>query len=288
MSLVFSRGEQLGPQALYINVVIPGSKGDRPAPAAVNSVEYTIYSGKSPNLSTYSDFNLPAKLIADRSGSYYAPYTVPVDAPFGPYTLTWRILLADGDVHIVEQLFYIEDVVAMRSEGDAATIVLDDVTISARVMRLIKHLRIALRDNNPDRNYHAVPPRSAKEVQSYSNRVGFIWTDEELYSYLSLAVQDLNSNNPKTGRTYMLIDFPDYWLAVIVDIACVRALTALGINWIQDEFGYSISGLSLDLNKSDKLNTMKTSIENGLKDRKDVATAVRPRGRAIGPCRWNI
>ncbi len=287
MSLTFARNEALGPFSMFINVVVPGNLGDR-AVTPVASVQFTVYQGKSPNLTPYSDFNLDAKHVADRAGAFYAPYTIPPDAPFGPYTLMWRITLANGDVHLVEQLYYVEDVQAFQSEGPSAIVVLDGVTINARIMKLLKHVRMALRDNNPDRNYHALPPRSSREVQSFTNRVGFIWTDEELYSYVTLALADLNSNNPKTYANFSLLDFPDMWLGVLVDCACVRSLQSLAINWIQDEFGYSISGLSLDLNKGDKFNSLKSSIESGLKDRKDAATAVRPRARGVSPARWNI
>lgn len=288
MSLTFSRNEQLGPQSLFITVVVPTGLSDRPDAAAISQVTYTLYSGAAPQLVTYSDFNLVAIAVPDRPGTYYAPYTVPFDAPFGAYTLTWKIALVNGDVHFVDQLLYIEDIKAFESEGASAIVVLDGIKVTQRVMKLIKSLRVSLRDNQPDRNYHALPPRSSREVQSYSNRVGFIWTDEELLTYLLLALQDLNSNNPKTSRTFQLIDFPDYWLGVLVDIACVRAIQALAINWVQDEFGYSISGLSLDLNKADKFNALRSAIEGTLKDKKDNATAIRPLARGTSPARWNI
>jgi hypothetical protein len=288
MSLTFARNEQLGAQSLFITVVVPNGLSDRPDPSAVLSVTYTVYKGVPPSLSTFSEYNLAALQVPDRPGTYYAPYTVPIDASFGPYTLTWKISLVNSDIHFVDQLFYIEDIQAFQSEGASAIVVLDGIKITQRVMKLIKALRVSLRDNQPDRNYHALPPRSSREVQSYSNRVGFIWTDEELLTYLLLALQDLNSNNPKTSRTFQLSDFPDYWLGVLVDIACIRAIQALAINWVQDEFGYSISGLSLDLNKADKFNALRSAIEGSLKEKKDNATAIRPLSRGTSPARWNI
>ena len=289
MSLTFSRNDTLGPQSLYINVVVPGGLSDRPNSAAVQTVQFTIYKGHAPNLTTYSDYNIDALPSPDREGAYYAPYTVPVDAPFGPYTLTWKITLVTNEIHLVDQAFYIEDVQSLQSEAPSAVAILDGTTVSSRILKLIKHVRMALRDNNPDRNYHALPPRSSREIQGYSNRVGFIWTDEELLSYLKLALSDLNGNNPKTSRMFSLGDFPDYWLSVLVDIACVRALQAITTNWIQDEFGYNISGLSLDLNKADKFSALRSAIESGgLKERKDTATAIRPIARGIAPARWNI
>lgn len=273
--------------SLYINVVTPKSKGDE-VPCDTESVTFTIYKGKSPSLTTFSEFNVPAVQNKANPMSWYADYTIPFDAPYGPYTITWQVNLTSGDSHFVEDLFYVEDTKALTSDGPSATIVLDGVQINARIMQLLKHIRIALRDNNPDRNYRAMPPKSSRELQGYSNRIGFVWTDEEIYSYLQLAVQDLNSWNPKTSRVFTLYDFPAPWLGVVVDMASVRALQALTTNWVQDEFGYSISGLSLDLNKSDKFNALRTSIESGLELRKTNATAIRPMGRAITPARWNI
>lgn len=288
MSLTFGRNELFGPQSMFITVVVPSGNRDRVDTSAVQSVTYTIYVGKSPDLKSFSEFNLLAEATPDRAGCYYAPYTVPVDAPFGPYTLIWKINLVNGDTHFVEQLFYVEDLQGLQSEGSSAAYILDGVTVTSRTMKLIKFVRIALRDNNPDRNYHAVPPRSSREVQGYSNRVGFIWTDEELLTYLQLSLADLNSNNPKSGRVFHIDNFPHMWLGVMVDIACVRALQSLSINWAQDEFGYSISGLSLDLNKADRFNGLRTSLESTLQARKDNATAIRPVSRGITPARWNI
>ena len=288
MSLTFSRNSQMGPQSMFITVVVPNGLADRPNSAAVKSVTYTVYQGTTPNLIAFSAFNLEAMLSPDRGGTYYAPYTTPIDAPFGPYTLTWKINLVNDETHFVDQLFYIEDVKAFQSEGASAIVVLDGVTVNARVMRLIKHLRVALRDNQPDRNYHAVPPRSSREVQAFSNRVGFIWTDEELLSYLQIALSELNSNNPKTSKTFQLTDFPDFWLGVIIDIASVRAVMAMALNWTADGFNYSISGLSLDLNKGEQYLSLKASLEGTLKDKKDAATACRPISRGTAPARFNI
>jgi hypothetical protein len=273
---------------MFINVVVPSTPDVTPA-ATVQNVTFTIYRGKSPSLTTFSDLNLPAESAPGLQGVWYAPYQVPMDAPLGAYTLVWQIVLNTGEVHQVEQLFYIEDVQALQSEGSSALYVLDGQSVDKTVMNLLKHLRIGLRDNNPDRNYHAVPPRSTKEVRGFSNRVGFIWTDEELMSYLSLALAELNSNNPKVNRVYQLQQMPSYWLAILIDIARVRAIEALATNWEQDGFGYNIAGLSLDLNKAEGFMSLKSSIDGGaLQAKKDLATAVRPRGRCVAAPRWNI
>ena len=289
MSLTFSRNEEFTQQTMYINVIVPGGLSDRPNASAVESVQFTIYRGSSPNLITFSEYNLPAKPSERRGGAFYAPYHIPIDAPFGPYTLTWKINLVNEEVHFVDQSFYIEDVATLSLEAPSSVAILNGLNVSGRVMKLIKYVRMMLRDNNPDRNYHALPPRSARELQGYSNRVGFIWTDEEIHSYLKMALSDLNSNNPKTSRLFALENFPEMWLGVLVDITCIRALQALTINWIQDEFGYNISGLSLDLNKADKFSSLRSALEGGgLKERKDNATAIRPIGRSVSPARWNI
>jgi len=54
-----------------------------------------------------------------------------------------------------------------------------------------------------------------------------------------------------------------------IDGAALLALEHMSLRWIQDEFGYSLNGISLDLSKSDKYDRMmqyfKDKVETDLK-----------------------
>jgi len=102
------------------------------------------------------------------------------------------------------------------------------------------------------------PPSKAKFIQGQTQVFGFIWEDEELLEYLYMAIDDFNTRPPVTG-----IDLPDLWgserrwKTAILLRACSFACFAISMNWIADEFSYSISGVSLDIDKSSKYQSMK-------------------------------
>jgi hypothetical protein len=52
---------------------------------------------------------------------------------------------------------------------------------------------------------------------------------------------------------------PDRWRTNVIMRAAAFACGAVTLNWIVDEFGYSLSGVSLDLEKSSKYESMKNN-----------------------------
>jgi hypothetical protein len=118
-------------------------------------------------------------------------------------------------------------------------------------------LRIMLRDNNPDRNYRFRPPSTEKFMQTRTQVFGYIWEDEELYECLLMAVDELNSSPPVTSVT--LDNIPDRWRTNILLRAAAFACDSVTANWIVDEYGYTISGVSLDLEKSSKYQALAES-----------------------------
>jgi hypothetical protein len=134
---------------------------------------------------------------------------------------------------------------------------------------LIRRLRISLRDNNPDRNYRFRPPNTEKFIQSQTEVFGYIWEDEELYYYLLETIYDFNSAPPATDVT--IDSLPDNWSAAIIVGAGARACRAIALNWIADEFQYSISGVSLDIDKSSKYMSMKENLEQSFDKLKEEA-----------------
>jgi hypothetical protein len=101
------------------------------------------------------------------------------------------------------------------------------------------------------------PPAKEKFMQTRTQVFGYIWEDEELYEYLLFAVDELNSSPPVTGVT--LDNLPDRWRSNILMRAAAAACGAVTLNWIADEFDYSISGVSLSIEKSSKYEAMKSN-----------------------------
>lgn len=101
------------------------------------------------------------------------------------------------------------------------------------------------------------PPSHEKFLQAQTQVFGYIWEDEELYEYLLMAVDIFNATPPVTGIT--LTTMPDRWRTVVMLRAAAFACAAVALNWIADEFTYSISGVSLDIEKSSKYESMKSN-----------------------------
>lgn len=190
------------------------------------------------------------------TGQYYVGASIPLDANVGDWLVRWTFKLSpvSATVQAVQAFNVVKDEMVLSVTGDA------------NIDLLIRRLRIMLRDNNPDRNYRFRPPSTEKFLQSQTHVFGYIWEDEELYEYLLFAVDLFNSFPPVTGVT--LTNMPDRWRSIILLSAASRACAAATLNWIADEYGYSISGVSLDLEKSSKYQAMK---ENFLREFEESA-----------------
>lgn len=182
-------------------------------------------------------------------GQYYVSATMPLDSNIGDWLVRWNFRETSGSptVQVVQEF----NIVAK----DVKT----DITSVSSEQLLISRLRIILRDNNPDRNYRFRPPASEKFIQAQAKVFGYVWEDYELYEYLLMAVDYFNTAPPVTGIS--LFQTPDRWRAVILMKAASLACGALALNWIVDEYDYSISGVSLNLDKSSKYQSMKESFE---------------------------
>ncbi len=182
-------------------------------------------------------------------GQYFVSTTMPLDSNIGDWVVRWNFRETIGAplVQVVQEF----NIVAK----DVKT----DITSEDAEQLLIRRLRIILRDNNPDRNYRFRPPASEKFIQAQAQVFGYVWEDYELYEYLLMAVDYFNTAPPVTGIS--LINTPERWRAVVLLKAASLACGAVALNWIVDEYSYSISGVSLDLEKSSKYQSMKDSFE---------------------------
>jgi len=237
MSVAFHRGQQLGHEDL--SIFLDNSAGH---PANAAEIHYALY-----DFTTGAEVLLgpPRRTPANHTvGCYYASVIIPLDALIGDYHIRWTFReVLGGPVHQVVQEFEVIDKAANLTS--VYTCCEED---------MIRRLRILLRDNNPDRNYHFRPPAHETTVQQFNQVFGYIWEDEELQEYLLRAMDMIAAAPPRTPFTncdQMVQCYPE-WRTLMLNGAMMHALLALMINWIADEFDYSIGGVSLTIEKSSK------------------------------------
>jgi hypothetical protein len=177
-------------------------------------------------------------------GEYYANIVIPLDANLGAYRIRWAFReTVNGPIQSAVQEFAILD--------RAVEIV---QPFSDTVVDFMRRLRVLLRDNKPDRNYHFRPPSHEETIRQYNRVFGFIWEDEELIDYLDAGLDMVIAAPPRTpfnGLDHLMQNRPE-WRTLVLTGAMIHALNALRINWVADEFDYSIGGVSLAIDKASK------------------------------------
>jgi len=237
MSVAFHRGQQLGHEDL--SIFLDNSAGH---PSNAAEIYYALY-----DFTTGAEVLLgpPRRTPANYTvGCYYASVIIPLDALIGDYHIRWTFReVIGGPVHQVVQEFEVID--------KATTLTSVYTCCEADMMR---RLRILLRDNNPDRNYHFRPPAHETTIQQFNQVFGYIWEDDELQEYLARGLDMIAAAPPRTpfrSCDQMVQCYPE-WRTLLLNGAMMHALLALIINWIADEFDYSIGGVSLTIEKSSK------------------------------------
>ena len=243
MSVTFRRGQELGRSGLSIFVK---SKDGRPKNAA--EIFYSIY-----DFTTGCEVLLPpANRIPTNSatGEYYANFIIPIDANIGEMRIRWymREYLNSPQAQVVQKFAIV----------DNATQIVSCPGITAIELDLVRGLRIMLRDANPARNYHFAPPAGEESVNQFTRVFGYIWEDYELLEFLRVSNDSINMFPPQTFYETLdqLIQQHRNWRSLLLIGAMVHAINAVSLNWILDEFGYSIGGISLDIEKSSKYQGM--------------------------------
>lgn len=198
-------------------------------------------------------------------GEYYAALMIPTGATIGTYRIRWqfRETVNSPLLEVVQEF-------AVVSE---ATIITSPYSTAEQDM--IDCLRVMLRDNNPDRNYHFRPPEHEADIGSYNRIFGYVWEDAELYQYLNRAVDWWDMFPPRTYVCTLdkLVAENPSWRTAIYYGAMMFALMALAINWVHEEFDYSIGGVSLSIEKSSKYESLKSNAEGQF----DKATEAKQR-----------
>jgi hypothetical protein len=178
---------------------------------------------------------------------------VPTTASVGSYRIRWSFRKSSSDI--------INYVVMPFSVIEKNAIV---STCTSSEQELIRSLRILLRDQNPDKFYHFRPPEHEGRINQYNRVFGQIWEDVELCEYLKRALDWWNMAPPETENLCnldKLVAYKPAWRMAIMIGAAYWAMFALSANWIADEFSYSIGGISLDIDKSSKYESLKSNVE---------------------------
>ena len=179
------------------------------------------------------------------TGMFYVNATLPLDANIGDWVVRWNF-----------RETAISPLVQVAQEFGLVKIeVVKDITGNVTGDLLLRRLRILLRDNAPDRNYRFRAPASEKFLQAQAQVFGYLWEDEELYEHILMAIDTFNTAPPVTGID--INNLPDRWRTTLLMRAAGSACGAMTMNQIADEFNYSISGVSLSIERSSKYESMK-------------------------------
>jgi len=221
MSLKLPLGKILGPDDL--SIALTDADGH---PTDVHSITYAIY-----DVSTGVEVPIgPTDRVPVRKevGFYYASIKIPENANLGTYRIRWTF--QETQTSPTNTVF--EDFTVADPE-----IFLADL-YSPIQADMIRRLRILLRDNNPDRNYHFRPPTSEGTINEFNRVFAYIWTDEELIEYMERGVDYVNLWPPETGYNTIdaMVSGKPAWRQMILMAAIAHATMALSLNWIADEF----------------------------------------------------
>lgn len=261
MSVAFSPGQEIGRGDL--DIFLTNSAGN---PANAAEIYYDIYYvDTTGGLPGQEVLIAPAQRtpVNPSVGEYYAALAVPPGASPGDYRIRWTFRELPGlPLQGVVQEFAVVDPTLAAPGGGLGGV--GGTGYSAQELQMIRSLRILLRDNNPDRNYKFRPPEQAGVVRQYNQIFGFIWEDYELVEYLVRALAWFNMFPPSTGIQTInnLVTQTPQWTTAILMQAIVHATMALSLNWIADEFDYSIGGISLSIEKSSKYESIKQNAES--------------------------
>lgn len=258
MPVSFFRGQQLGREDL--NIFLENSNNTPSNAAEITYALYDATTGMEVLLGS------PTRIPVNPSvGEYYASVIIPLDANIGSYRVRWTFRETVGGP--------IQQVVQEFDCIDKATILTTNFTDMES--DLIRRLRILLRDNKPDRNYHFRPPAHEETVQQFNKVFGFIWEDEELDEYLQRAMDQVTAAPPRTPFQNLdqFVQTRPEWRTLLLNGAMMHALFAVMLNWVADEFDYSIGGVSLTIEKSSKYESAYQAIKDNWTEQLERAKA---------------
>ena len=280
--IVLPVGKTLGPGDLTLMV-----RDENNLPATPVSLNYTIF--RLEEGGTQSLASEPMKVpLQQEQGLYYVAMTIPSSWAEGTYKIVWNLqqTASAPEVTVTEDF----SVLVLRPEAGSieapSVLMAKRLRTTEKVAEIIMQVRTLLSDTNPDRNYHFRPPTAGKVVAGYTTRVGFIWEDETILRLLKLTVAQINTANPKNIYSFTVETIDENWAQAAALGAAAKCLTSEAARWIADEFGYSLNGVSLDLEKSAKYQGLGQQYSEEFKEWMVPLTANRPTSRGLRQNKW--
>jgi len=244
--IVLTQNKPLGSGDL--NLLIRNESGNLYDPSAIT---YSIFA-IDPNSKAETLATMPNQVpYRDGQGLYSVRMTIPTTWK-GFFKLVWYVTQYAGNAYntIFEEFQVVNFDPATSSFEAASVLVTSKPGLSAATAKLVMMVRELLSDTNPDRNYHFRPPTPAKTVANFTQRVGFIWTDDTIIRMLQFAIAQMNWINPLNVYSYTIETAPTDWGMIATIGAAAKCLSAEASRWAAEEFGYSLNGVSLDINKA--------------------------------------
>lgn len=282
--LALSQGKVLGSGDLSLTL-----RDESGVPFVANTITYSIFS-VDPNTGLQTLVSQPNTIPAAPQGStgqYYVSMTIPTIWK-GTYKLVWYVTRNAGDpVTTIYEDFQVVEFNPVTNSAEAMSVYLAlRPGLTPKVAEYVMNVRELLSDTNPDRNYHFRPPTPAKTVAGYTSRVGFIWDDSTIIRMIKLSIAQLNTWNPLNLYNYDINSAPDAWAEAACLGAASKCLSAEGARWAAEEFGYSLNGISLDLNKSATYQNLASAYSQEFLQWAPQITANRPGSVGLRQSRW--
>jgi len=94
------------------------------------------------------------------------------------------------------------------------------------------------------------PPTSETAIAGFTQTRGYRWPNEQLANHITEAINYINLYPPIT--CYTICDVPCLLESIVLMVAASYALLDLASLWIAEEFEYSVNGINLSIQRSDK------------------------------------
>jgi hypothetical protein len=254
MAITFRRAQELG-RSNGLNIFIK-DRGGSPTNAA--EITYNIY-----DFTTGVEVLMPPSNRIPKNpaiGEYYAAFIIPIDANIGNYRIRWyfRQYVNSNQAQVVQEFAIVNDMTQIITLPGISPIEYD----------LIKGLRYMLRDANPSKNYKFQPPTGEDSINEFTRVFGYLWEDGELLEFLRVANDSINMYPPQTFYATLdqLISEHRDWRTLLFTGAMVHAITAMALNWTSEEFTFNIGGVSLDIEKSSKYQSLGNDAQERFKE----------------------
>lgn len=279
--IAFTQGKLLGSGDLCLT-----TRDENGAPYAPNAITFSIFS-VDPNTQIQTLVTQPNMTPAGGGGQYWVEMTLPTLWD-GQFKLVWYVARNSGDpIAQVFEDFQVVQFNPLTNSNEAMSVFLAlRPGMSPKMAELVMSVRELLSDTNPDRNYHFRPPTAGKTVAGYSTRVGFIWTDPTIVRMLKLTIAQLNTWNPMNYLSYEVETCPTAFAEAACLGAAAKCLSSEAARWAAEEFGYSLNGVSLDLNKSATYQNLGAAYAAEFQAWAPQISANRPASVGLRQSRW--